>query len=189
MQICQLPVEEQLEHFRSAVSRNQTLTKVLDTAAEMELPGWYLVAGCLYQTVWNVVTGQGPEAGILDYAVRVLPEREQIVDGLYAEAEQLAGQQILRQAPVASDLRLLLSVLRIAPELERSHDLVVEIASQAGRAGGQDLPPGIRSLAARVGELAVAWGGREQMPGMTATAQPCRPGVSGKSRWRTCTRA
>jgi uncharacterized protein len=33
----------------------------------MDLPGWYLVAGCLYQTVWNVVTGQPPEAGILDY--------------------------------------------------------------------------------------------------------------------------
>jgi len=33
----------------------------------MGLPGWYLIAGCLYQTVWNVVTGQPPEAGILDY--------------------------------------------------------------------------------------------------------------------------
>jgi len=33
----------------------------------MDLPGWYLVAGCLSQTVWNVVTGQAPEAGILDY--------------------------------------------------------------------------------------------------------------------------
>ncbi len=30
-------------------------------------PDWYLVAGCLYQTVWNVVTGQPPESGILDY--------------------------------------------------------------------------------------------------------------------------
>jgi hypothetical protein len=31
------------------------------------LPDWYLVAGCLYQTVWNVVTGRPPEAGILNY--------------------------------------------------------------------------------------------------------------------------
>jgi hypothetical protein len=36
-------------------------------AAALDLPGWYLVAGCLYQTVWNVATGQPPEAGILDY--------------------------------------------------------------------------------------------------------------------------
>jgi phosphate transport system protein len=86
--------------------------------------------------------------------VRLLAEREQIVDALYVEAEELAGQQILRQAPVASDLRFLLSVLRIVPELERSHDLIVEIASRAGRVNGQDLPPVIRSLAGQQGELA-----------------------------------
>jgi uncharacterized protein len=40
---------------------------VLGRAAAIGLPGWYLVAGCLYQTVWNVITGQPPEAGILDY--------------------------------------------------------------------------------------------------------------------------
>lgn len=33
----------------------------------MSLPEWYLVAGCLCQTVWNVVTGQPAQAGILDY--------------------------------------------------------------------------------------------------------------------------
>jgi hypothetical protein len=67
MRIGRLPIDEQLAHFRAALGRNDTLTDVLARAAGMELPGWYLVAGCLYQTVWNVVTGQPPEAGILDY--------------------------------------------------------------------------------------------------------------------------
>jgi uncharacterized protein len=67
MRIGWLPIDEQVAHFRSALSRNRTLTEVLERAAEMTLPGWYLVAGCLYQTVWNVATGQPPEAGILDY--------------------------------------------------------------------------------------------------------------------------
>lgn len=55
--------------FRQAVERNRTLGQVLAGAAALGaiLPGWYLVAGCLYQTVWNVVTGQPPAAGILDY--------------------------------------------------------------------------------------------------------------------------
>ena len=44
-----------------------TLVEVLSRAAALTLPDWYLVAGCLYQTVWNVVTGQPPESGILDY--------------------------------------------------------------------------------------------------------------------------
>jgi uncharacterized protein len=67
MRIGRLPIDEQLAHFRAALGRNGTLTNVLARAAGMELPGWYLAAGCLYQTVWNVVTGQPPEAGILDY--------------------------------------------------------------------------------------------------------------------------
>src|ERR1051326_8815642 len=62
-----LPVTEQVAAFRAILLRNQNLTRVLARAAGWGLPGWYLVAGCLYQTVWNVVTGQPPEAGILDY--------------------------------------------------------------------------------------------------------------------------
>src|SRR5271154_4056189 len=53
----------------------------------------------------------------------VLAEREQTINALYPEIENLVNREIMRQAPVASDLRFLLSVLRIAPELERSHDL------------------------------------------------------------------
>src|SRR5438874_10819321 len=67
MRAGQLPVDQQVAHFRAALRRNRTLTEVLARAAAMDLPGWFLVAGCLYQTVWNVVTGQPPQAGILDY--------------------------------------------------------------------------------------------------------------------------
>lgn len=62
-----LPVDEQVAAFQAVLLRNQALAEVLARAAVLGLPGWYLVAGCLYQTVWNVVTGQPPEAGILDY--------------------------------------------------------------------------------------------------------------------------
>jgi hypothetical protein len=67
MRTGRLPIDDQLEHFLLALSRNHTLTEVLTRAPAVDLPGWYLVAGCLCQTVWNVVTGQPPEAGILDY--------------------------------------------------------------------------------------------------------------------------
>jgi uncharacterized protein len=56
-----------MARFREALDGNLTLARVLAGAATMNLPGWYLVAGCLYQTVWNAVTGQPPQAGILDY--------------------------------------------------------------------------------------------------------------------------
>ncbi len=85
--------------------------------------------------------------------LRVLNEREQLIDALYPEIEELVNREILLQAPVASDLRFLLSVLRIVPELERSHDLVVQIASRANHILGDDLSPRGRGLVERMGTL------------------------------------
>jgi phosphate transport system protein len=83
-----------------------------------------------------------------------LAERERAIDALYREIEQLVSREILLQAPVASDLRFLLSVLRIAPELERSHDLVCHIASRAGHIPASDLSPLCRGLIKQMDELA-----------------------------------
>ncbi len=55
-----LPLDKQLARFEETLRRNRTLTEVLAQAAGLDLPGWYLVAGCLCQTVWNVVSGQPP---------------------------------------------------------------------------------------------------------------------------------
>ena len=83
-----------------------------------------------------------------------LAEREQAIDALYREIELLASREILLQAPVASDLRFLLTVLRVAPELERSHDLECQIASRAGHSLAAGLSPGCRGLIEQMSELA-----------------------------------
>src|SRR6266699_4503434 len=86
--------------------------------------------------------------------IKALTEREQAIDALYPEIEGMANREILLQAPVASDLRFLLSVLRIVPELERSHDLVVEIAHLADHILSEDLSPRSQGLIERMGNLA-----------------------------------
>jgi phosphate transport system protein len=86
--------------------------------------------------------------------IKALTEREQAIDALYPEIEGMANREILLQAPVASDLRFLLSVLRIVPELERSHDLVVAIATRANHILSDDLSPRCRGLVERMGNLA-----------------------------------
>ena len=86
--------------------------------------------------------------------VAVLAGREQVIDALYPEIEKLVDREILLQAPVASDLRFLLSVLRIVPELERSHHLVVDIARRANLLLSEDLSPRSRGLVERMGSLA-----------------------------------
>lgn len=87
-------------------------------------------------------------------AYTTLAERDRTIDALYVEVEGLANREILLQAPVASDLRFLLSVLRIVPELERSHDLVVHIAASATHFLGEDLTPRAKRLARRMSDLA-----------------------------------
>ena len=76
-----------------------------------------------------------------------------MVDALYPEIEELANREIVLQAPVASDLRFLLSVLRIVPELERSHDLVIDIAHRANHSLSEDLSPRSRGLVEGMGQL------------------------------------
>jgi len=86
--------------------------------------------------------------------VRALAERDRVIDALYPEIEDLADRELLLQAPVASDLRLLVSVLRVVPELERSHDLVVDIARRASHILSEDLTPRTRTLIGEMGNLA-----------------------------------
>lgn len=89
-----------------------------------------------------------------DDAYPLLVERDRTIDALYVEVEGLANREILLQAPVAADLRFLLSVLRIVPELERSHDLVVHIAAATSHSLGDDLTSRAKGLVARMGGLA-----------------------------------
>jgi phosphate transport system protein len=86
-------------------------------------------------------------------AYLTLAARDKDIDALYVEVEGLANREILLQAPVAADLRFLLSVLRIVPELERSHDLVVHIGASAAHLVEDDLTPRARALFGRMGDI------------------------------------
>jgi hypothetical protein len=98
-----LAIDDQLARFRSVLARNLTLTKVLTRAATMDLPGWYLVAGCFYQTVWNVVTGQPPEAGILDYDLAYFDDSDLSWDA--EDAVIHAGQKVFAGLPEPAQIR------------------------------------------------------------------------------------
>jgi phosphate transport system protein len=87
-------------------------------------------------------------------AVQRLAERDRAIDDLYPRIEDLADRELVLQQPMASDLRFLVSVLRVVPELERSHDLVVNIAYRASHILSEDLSPRCRGLTEQMGTLA-----------------------------------
>ena len=77
--------------------------EVLAHAEKLDLPGWYLTAGCVFQTVWNVVTGRPPTAGIKDYDLFYFDDSDL---SWAAENEVIeAGAHIFRDIPATVEIR------------------------------------------------------------------------------------
>src|SRR5947209_5379862 len=58
---------DQRRRFELIIRADPGLMRLLTILRELPLPQWRLVAGCLYQTVWNVLTGRPRGTGISDY--------------------------------------------------------------------------------------------------------------------------
>jgi hypothetical protein len=59
----------QHERLDAIIRDDPELMRLLRRLQSIGLPQWRLVAGCLYQTVWNVLTGRPRRTGIKDYDV------------------------------------------------------------------------------------------------------------------------
>jgi len=86
-------------------------------------------------------------------AAREISERDRLVDELEAELEQLAERELLTQTPMAGDMRFLVSVLRVVPELERSADLAEHIAQRGATGLALRLTPVVRGLLEQMGGI------------------------------------
>lgn len=76
------------------------------------------------------------------------------IDALQAEVEHLVHDQFMMGTPLSeAELRFLLSVVRIVPELERSGDLVEHVAVRAGQGLARQLTPRCRGLLGEMGRL------------------------------------
>jgi phosphate transport system protein len=88
-------------------------------------------------------------------AARALTEQDQLVDLLEADLEEITERELLTQTPMAGDMRYLVSVLRVVPELERSGDLAEHIAQRAANGLALRLTPTVRGLLEQMGTTCV----------------------------------
>jgi phosphate transport system protein len=88
-------------------------------------------------------------------AAQATLDRDIMVDQLEQDLERLAQREMVRQSPLASDMRYLLSVIRVVPELERSGDLAEHIAQRAVAGLATRLTPTIRGILQEMGSTAV----------------------------------
>ncbi len=60
-------IGQQIEFLHDILGQRPLFLEVLQRARRLGLPGWYLAAGCVAHTVWNVLGSRPPDEGIRDY--------------------------------------------------------------------------------------------------------------------------
>jgi phosphate transport system protein len=87
----------------------------------------------------------------LGAAERVV-EQDSVIDELAYAIEDHCFVLIARQQPMASDLRMVLAVLRIGHELERSGDLMKSVVKATRQLYPHSIDPKLRGIISRMGE-------------------------------------
>ncbi len=85
---------------------------------------------------------------------REVVEGDAAIDDLDHRLEASIVRILHRESPVAGDLRYLVTVMRVAPELERSADLAEHIAARAAGGLGAALNPELIDHVQRMGAVA-----------------------------------
>jgi phosphate transport system protein len=85
-----------------------------------------------------------------DYLIRGDDE----IDARSVDLEEHCYRILALQAPVASDLRQVIALLKMVAEVERSNDLLCNICKAARRIYGHELDPKLRGIISRMGEQA-----------------------------------
>ena len=92
-------------------------------------------------------------AGDLAEAQQII-EDDDPLDAKALDLEERCYQQLALQQPMAGDLRAIVAAIRMISEIERSGDLVVNIAKGGRRIFGTPLPAKLRGLVTQMGEEA-----------------------------------
>jgi phosphate transport system protein len=88
-------------------------------------------------------------------AVQALIESDDETDALTLDIEERCFTLLARQQPMASDMRAIVTAIRLTSEIERSGDLMVNVGKAARRLFGSQIPPQLRGLVQSMSSEAV----------------------------------
>jgi hypothetical protein len=91
------------EQLLQILEKNKSVQLILNRAESLSMPNWYLGAGGIVQTVWNVKHGFDPENGIKDYDLVYYD-----ADDISYEAEDVfiqKGKEVFKGIPVLVEIR------------------------------------------------------------------------------------
>lgn len=87
-------------------------------------------------------------------AAQKLIDDDDMLDAVSVNLDTMCTQLLALQQPMATDLREIIAAIRLNPEIERSGDLVVNVAKATRRMFGTDYDPRIRGLITKMSEEA-----------------------------------
>lgn len=82
---------EDEQRFLALVRHNPANALLIDRLPDLDAPESHVVAGCLFQTIWNCLSGKSPQADILDYDIFYYDpsdRRRALPDVYHAKAER-----------------------------------------------------------------------------------------------------
>ncbi|MBI2706411.1 MAG: phosphate signaling complex protein PhoU [Actinobacteria bacterium] len=88
------------------------------------------------------------------HGAQLLIEADDVLDDMTLELEERCYQILALQQPVAIDLRGIITAIRLTSEIERSADLMVNVAKAARRLYGAEFEPRVRGLIEQMSEEA-----------------------------------
>jgi phosphate transport system protein len=88
-------------------------------------------------------------------AAQTLIDADDEIDALTLDIEERCFTVLARQSPMAGDMRAIVTAIRLTSEIERSGDLMVNVAKAARRLYGTEVPPRLRHLLTAMAEEAV----------------------------------
>ena len=96
-------LELQINSLQTVLGQSPIISEALERPESLDLPSWYLGAGCISQTVWNHISGMPPHSHIKDLDLVYFDP----YDLSYEAERQLVSecQEVFDGVPIMVDLK------------------------------------------------------------------------------------
>jgi hypothetical protein len=96
-------IYSQINLLQQILQQNKFIQQVFARADELQLPNWYLGAGCITQTVWNYISKQEATAHIKDIDLVYFDEHDLTYEGENCALENVKA--LLKDIPIPIDVK------------------------------------------------------------------------------------
>jgi hypothetical protein len=102
LDVADAPLDEQVRALQGALATNRFVVAILQRVPRLGLADWYLGAGAVTGTVWNVLHGFDSTSGIKDYDLVYFDPNDLSADGEAATEQRI--REVMEEVPVELDV-------------------------------------------------------------------------------------